>query len=137
MVRLSLTQLPENSKIVFVTQTKLKKLVVAQLRAIELTVSIFETSYVFSLFYFQGPDRFSVEVGNSEYDGDYIKSGLYNNEQLYQKDSNELRKRRQLSNKPFLFARGGNWFLDSNLAVEQELVSIIIFRVGYLYISVE
>ena len=134
MVRLSLTQLPENSKIVFVTQTKLKKLVVAQLRAIELTVSIFETLYVFSWFYFQGPDRFSVEVGNSEYDGDYIKAGLYNNEQLYQKDSNQLRKRRQLPNGPFLFARGEHWFFDRNLAAEQELVSVIIFGVRYLYI---
>ena len=53
MVRLSLTQSPENSKIVFVTQTKLKKLVVAQLRATELTVSIFENPLCIYLILFQ------------------------------------------------------------------------------------
>ena len=96
-----------------------------------------KTPYVFSLFYFQGPDRFSVEVGNAEYNGDYIKAGLYNNEQLYQRESNEaiIRKRRQLPNQPFLFGRGENWFLDKNLAVEQEIVSIYISLLSFIFMS--
>ena len=130
MVLLFLIQSLKNSNHVFVTQIKLRKLMAVLSKAKNPTVSQFEKLYYslcFVIDFILGPDRFSVDAGNSAYDGDYIKAGLYNNEQLYQKESNnEIRKRRQLPNQPFLFARGNYWFLDKNLAAEKELVSIAL-----------